>query len=90
MAEKYGTRPSSIMGIGTAFDAFCLDQAVFAFGTAVRDAVESASASQGKTDSDRKRQMRAQRAFDKMLGIKPKFAGVPSKTPKTTPEVSGG
>lgn len=70
------------MGITTAFDAFCLDQATFAFGTAVRDAISEASQSQGKQDTDKKRQQRAQRAFEKMLGIEPKFAAPPAPTKK--------
>lgn len=46
MAKQYKTRPSELLGLGqeSTYVAFCFDEAVFHFGTAVEAAMAKAEA----------------------------------------------
>lgn len=62
------------LAIHDPYTAFCVDQAVFRFGTAVEDAVRDAGEPKSKRDTEKARKSRAMMAFNRMLGIKQKFA----------------
>ena len=71
----WGKTPSELLGVTGIYESYCVNEAVWAFGSAVEVAVEEA-ASQGKNDKLRK--ANAQNTFRKMMGMEPKFASPPS------------
>lgn len=59
--------------IPNAYEAYCLDEAAWRFGTAVSSAVQAAAKSTGKKDTQAKQEERADKVLRKMLGLpKPK------------------
>lgn len=69
MATTYNCRPSTILCIEDEYSAFCLDQAVYHFGSTLNSRLEAV---EGKTAKDVERQR--QRILDEVL--------FPGETPK--------
>lgn len=73
-SKDWGQRPSEILRIENAYVGYCVDEAVWVFGGWVDDQVESAGESAGrKNDTNKKAKVRMQRAFEKCMGLEPKF-----------------
>lgn len=71
-----GIRPSEYMGILDEWSAYCFDRAIFSFGTALQNELDSQKV-EGKDKDGKKLQAKRQRLLDKWIpdlnGNKPKF-----------------
>lgn len=77
-SEKWRTLPSDILSIEDAYVAYCINEAVFWFGTEVERRVDKARESKGKTDTGKKQEQRANAALRKALGLRQQFASTDS------------
>lgn len=57
MAEQYSSRPSQLLGISDPYTAWCLDDAVYAWGMHVEAELEKAS-SEGSDEKQRKNKVK--------------------------------
>lgn len=62
MATTYQIRPSDLVGLSNDWEAFCLDRAVFLFGTALSNDLEGQEG-KNKKDVKRKREQVLERWF---------------------------
>lgn len=62
------------MFIDDPYTAYCLDEAVYYFGTEVEAQVEAAMKSTGKADNQKQREHRGRLAMSRLLGITAPFA----------------
>jgi len=83
-AKEWGRAPSQALGITNTYEAFCLDEAIWWFGNYVEKAVAKAAESTGKKDTDKKRAMRAEREFQKLLGLEPERSQFATAQPTIT------
>lgn len=77
-AEATGSRPSDLLGIEDAYLRYCLDEAVWHFGTTVRQRMNDAGEKKGKHDNDKKRKLRVENALRDALGIQRRYAQIPA------------
>lgn len=73
-SKQWNKAPSEILHIENTYVAYCLDEAIWWFGNYVESEVKKASASKGKSDNEKKQKHRADLAFARIMGSKPKFA----------------
>jgi hypothetical protein len=73
-AKQFNRAPSDILRIEDDYVAYCLDEAIWWFGTYVESEVAAAQKSRGKKDNERKQQVRAENRFREIMGQAPKFA----------------
>lgn len=57
MAEQFSSRPSHLLGISDAYTAWCLDDAVYAWGAHVESELQKAS-DEGQDEKQRKNKMK--------------------------------
>jgi hypothetical protein len=70
MSREWSVRPSELLGLSEdTYTAFCVDEAVFVFGTAIE--AELASMTKYKTESDKAFTRRRQQAMNRWLEIEP-------------------
>lgn len=69
MARSMGARPSDLLGKLDEFTAFCVDRAVWTFGTNVETAMDEAEERLPKNSKEKARRNARQRALDRMLGV---------------------
>lgn len=61
MSRQYRVRPAALAGVSDPYAAYCLDEAVYAFGTYVEAELnESAKGAKNEKAAQRKRMMRIQ------------------------------
>jgi hypothetical protein len=78
MAKTFPSRPSSFLGISHPFDAMCLDQAVYYFGSTLEGRVQKATKSTGKHDTEAMQAWRAEDVLRRALKLPRKFASLSS------------
>ena len=71
----WGKTPSELLGIEDPYGSYCVNEAIWAFGISVRNAVDEAGKS-GK--NERIRQSNAQNKFRQMMGMGMSFAAPPA------------
>lgn len=67
-ATTLQTRPSELLGVTDVFMAFCLDSAIYSFGTALQNELDGV---EGKNKNEIKR--KRERILGKWLGLEQKF-----------------
>lgn len=77
LARRYQTRPSDLLKLENTYDAYCLDEAIMVFASAVEQKIEDVPTPKGKRGHE-KRQRMQQDLMNKLLRIpeaatKPKF-----------------
>jgi uncharacterized protein (DUF2252 family) len=72
-SQEYHTRASDLLAIEDSYTAYCLDEAVWVFGTSVRERIREASSSKGKNDTEDKQRARAENALREALGLPRKY-----------------
>ena len=71
MAMKLRCRPSALLGVTDFWVAFCVDRALFTFGTAVENEMDEAEARLPKNAKEVAHRRARQRVLDEYLGVDP-------------------
>jgi len=73
-SKTWKVRPSDLLGVHDDYLAWCVNEAVYEFGTACEEAVEDArTRKKGKADQ---KAAAGENALRRMLGLDPKFRGI--------------
>lgn len=74
MAKDLQTTPSSLLSLTDPLEIYCVNQAVWHFGTTVKGRIDQAMKSTGKHDKPALQEWRAENELRKALGLPQKFA----------------
>jgi hypothetical protein len=68
LAQRYRARPSELLSLDNAYDAYCLDEAVLTFCAGVESKLEAVPTPKGKNGHER-RQRNQESLLHKLLGM---------------------
>lgn len=71
MAKTFSSRPSEFLGVSDGYTAYCLDNAVYTFGSTLESELKGV---EGKNKGEMK--SKTERVLQKWLGIERKFRRV--------------